>query len=73
MHKCKLTDQERLSTVKECLRDHSGYRNIDKRIVFTLTFIKVKVNMFCVPLKNTYYPPELKHQALEIYLSGEDS
>lgn len=81
MHKCKLTNQERIAAVKEYLNGHGSYATIAKKYGIDKTTLLEAVNLYLSQgelalyptAKNTYYSPELKRQAVEAYLSGEGS
>lgn len=81
MHKCKLTNQERIAAVKEYLDGQGSYQTIARKYGITGSALRENVNVYLnqgehalyTTSKKTYYPPELKHQAVEAYLSGEGS
>lgn len=81
MHKCKLTNQERIAAVKEYLDGHGSYATIAGKYGIDRTTLRAAVNLFIsqgehalyTTSKNTHYSPELKRQAVEAYLSGEGS
>lgn len=81
MHKCKLTNQERIAAVKEYLNGHGSYATIARKYGIDRTTLRAAVNLLIsqgehalyTTTKNTHYSPELKRQAVEAYLSGEGS
>ena len=81
MHKCKLTNQERIAAVKEYLDGHGSYATIARKYGIVRTTLREAVNLYLsqgehalyTTSKNTHYSPELKRQAVEAYLSGEGS
>lgn len=81
MRNTKLTDQERIAAVKEYLDGKSSLLSIANKYGIAKSSLRAAVNLYNSqgedalrsPAKNTYYPPELKRQAVEAYLAGEGS
>lgn len=81
MRNTKLTDQERIAAVKEYLDGKGSCSAIAKKYGIARQSLLAAKERYLIQgedalhssNRNTYYPPELKRQAVEAYLSGEGS
>ena len=81
MRNTKLTDQERIAAVKEYLGGKSSLLSIANKYGIAKSSLRAAVSFYNSqgedalrsPARNTYYPPDLKRQAVEAYLAGEGS
>ena len=81
MRNTKLTNQERIAAVKEYLDGKSSVSSIANKYGIAESSLRAAVSLYNSrgedalrsPAKNTYYPADLKRQAVEAYLAGEGS
>lgn len=81
MRNTKLTNQERIAAVKEYLDGKSSLSSIANKYGIAKSSLRAAVSLYNSrgedalrsPAKNTYYPADLKRQAVEAYLAGEGS
>lgn len=81
MRNTKLTNQERIAAVKEYLDGKSSLSSIANKYGIAESSLRATVSLYNSrgedalrsPAKNTYYPADLKRQAVEAYLAGEGS
>lgn len=79
MRKCKLTNQERITAVKEYLNGHGDYQTIAKKYGIDRTILSETINIYLnqgehalySTTKNTHDPPKLKRQAADAYFQAK--